>query len=202
MYKWGVLCVFLLFLSCRETQLFSVEGLVPGTEYDGEWVYLVPFKGATYENVDSACIENGIFRFKRSVEKDDVCIVRTRPALRLTLQELLVIAEPGHLEVHLDTVSRAAGTPLNDALQQWKEKKEHIDNEMFLLIQQLRSGNDSIQKNEIRQQIKYMSEDFSVYNFNFVNANKHNTAGRFVYQMVKRNFSDDQLKALQIDDES
>jgi hypothetical protein len=168
-------CIYCLLpvclLSCNR-QLAVIEGSLPDTAYDGELVYLVPVKGATAENVDSTYINHGAFRFELAAGKDseDVCIIRTRPLLRIKLQELLVIKEPGRLRVKLDSVSSASGTPLNDSLQLWKEQKE-------------RSGND-----------------YALYTFLFVMRNKDNTAGRFVYELSKSLFTPEQRQELEMPD--
>ena len=43
------------------------------------------------------------------------------------VQRLLVAVEPGTLNVRLDTVSSACGTPLNAFLQSWKEALQRGD---------------------------------------------------------------------------
>ncbi|MDR1645851.1 MAG: DUF4369 domain-containing protein [Tannerellaceae bacterium] len=168
------LCLLLLcLLGCREQEFAVIEGRLPDARYDGEFVYLVPLRNATAANVDSARIQQDAFRFERPTDRvgEEVFIVRTRPLLRLALQELLIILEPGRLHLTLDTLSSARGTALNDSLQQWKKWKET----------QGRSGQDDAQ-----------------YNYRFVMHNRGNAAGRLVYELSKSSFTPQQRQTLQM----
>lgn len=99
-----------------------IEGTLPDLSFDGEQLYLVPIQGATSENVDSVRIANGLFRFEKAVDEPRLFILRLRPVLRLRVQELLVVVEPGaRATVALGAPSSGSGTALNDSLQQWKE---------------------------------------------------------------------------------
>ena len=51
-------------------------------------------------------------------------VLRMRILLRLKFQELLVVTEPGVTSVRIDSISSASGTPQNDALQHWKDRKQ------------------------------------------------------------------------------
>lgn len=48
---------------------------------------------------------------------------------RMGVQQLLIVGEPGHIQVTIDSISSARGTPQNDSLQAWKEmtEKHHQD---------------------------------------------------------------------------
>ncbi len=48
-------------------------------------------------------------------------VLRLRHLLRIYIQELLVVTEPGTIHVKADSVGSVTGTPQNDALQKWKE---------------------------------------------------------------------------------
>lgn len=174
MEKYVVVFLLICLSSCGYNETCVVEGRLPGKEYDGEIIYFVPVKNATVETVDSTYIENASFRFEKKIRQQDIVIVRTRPILRLRLQELLIVREAGKVEVQLDSISSATGTPLNDALQQWKE---------------------------VQTQKPRISADYSTYNYTFVRDNKENILGRFVYSMVKHSFTDEQKQELNMTDE-
>jgi len=122
--KWLVLFTVCLLVACSPSQMGVIEGTLPDLSYDGEQLYLVPLQGATSENVDSVQIENGLFRFEKVVDEPQIFILRLRPLLRLKVQELLVVVEPGATAIAtLGAPSSGGGTALNDSLQQWKENK-------------------------------------------------------------------------------
>jgi hypothetical protein len=180
----GLCCLLLAgLLGCSGRHLAVIEGTLPGgSRYDGETVYLVPVEKATADNVDSTCIRRGAFRFERILgdEPEGVCIIRTRPLLRRALEELLVIPEPGRLQVTLDSVSSAHGTPLNEALQQWKERKQQYDAQ--------------------RHSRKKAGEEYADYTCQFILRNRENAAGRFVYGLSKHILTPEQRQALRMPD--
>jgi hypothetical protein len=186
-------------LSCSR-QPVVIEGRLPDLRYDGEVVYLVPLEGARAENVDSACIRQGAFRFESSMgEGGDVFIIRTRPLLRLDLEELLVIKEPGRLRVRLDSVSSASGTALNDSLQQWKEEKQQYDALQSQLRKELKTADDARREYIIARK-EQTERDHTRYAYHFVMGNRENVAGRFVYGLSKSLFTPEQRQALQMPD--
>lgn len=198
MYKCLYLISLFFLIACtKNSPVLSLQGRVPGTTYDGEMVYLVPFKGATSETVDSTYIIDGTFEFNKPVKQKEIAIIRTRPLLRLSLQELLVVIEPGQLSVELDKESSASGTTLNDALQLWKEKKTQSEEARILLKQMLQVADDS-SKVELQARLDQQVKDFSTYNFEFVRENKDNIVGQFVYTMVEGGLTDQQKEILNI----
>ncbi|MEA4808894.1 DUF4369 domain-containing protein, partial [Macellibacteroides fermentans] len=79
----------LFMLSCASFESkYIIEGKLKGKTYDGEFIYLVPVEGATAETVDSVQIKDGTFRFEGDASVPSICILRTRPLLRMELQEL------------------------------------------------------------------------------------------------------------------
>ena len=88
--------------------------------FNGKKIYLVPLQGkVTAEKVDSFIVNNGQFEFH--VAPGEMKIIRVDYHVRLGVEDLLVVAEPGRIEVSIDSVSYGKGTPQNDSLQQWKE---------------------------------------------------------------------------------
>jgi len=198
MYKYLYPLVFLFLLACENNkQLLSIEGTLPGTEYDGEIIYLVPFIGATIENVDSTYIKDGAFRFEKQVNQKDMMIIRTRPLLRLRLQELLVAIEPGELHVAIDSVSTSKGTPLNDSLQQWKEKKMKFEETRSVLKRMLLAADDD-SKAEFQIRLERLSKEYDESNYNFLQENRNNMVGQFVYKIVSGSLTEQQKQELDI----
>lgn len=195
MYKLFGFIVLLGLLGCQDNRLCVIGGTVSTDRYEGEFIYLVPVKDAKAERVDSCTIEQGAFRFEKPVDIDKLYILRTRPMLRLSLQELLVVVEPGQLTVRIDSVSSAGGTPLNDALQQWKEQKEKDDRASGVLHQMLRADGDSI---EILQRMNQLKAATTAYHFNFIKQNRGNVLGAFIYTLTAGSFTPEQQQELQL----
>ena len=127
----SLLTLVLLCLLCgcsTNEKHYIIDGAVyGGGKFEGETIYLVPFQNASSERIDSAVVHNGCFRFEGVADSSEIYILRMRPMMRLFIQELLVVREPGHIRTILNKISSASGTPLNDSFQVWKNYKVSTD---------------------------------------------------------------------------
>lgn len=178
--------LFILFFStclvgCKLEKKFKIEGAVSSTKYDGEWVYLVPAEGACSANVDSVKIINSSFTFEG--DKEQMSIIRTRPILRLKLQELLIVTEPGTAKVVISSASSVHGTPQNDALQLWKEEREKSMAAYNFIRSGLQtvSGKDSLRW--VAQKDAIIKRE-QIYTERFLKEQGDNTVGIFIRKMI------------------
>ena len=124
----------LMLMSCADhSHDFSIYGTVTDPELEGACIFLVPYLEKviepTKENLDSTFIVDGKFEFHGNVERlSDIRIERRR---RINVQNLLVLTEPGTINVTIGPVSSSAGTPKNDSLQVWKELTKQYRLEMY-----------------------------------------------------------------------
>ncbi len=113
------------FIGCTSTSK-TEDGLchIQGTtneRFEGKKIFLLPAEGpATMETVDSVVVTNGKFAFQS--EPGEMKIIRIDYRYRTGVEDLLVVMEPGNLEVIIDSISSGKGTPQNDTLQAWKER--------------------------------------------------------------------------------
>lgn len=105
----------------KETDgLCHIHGTV-NERFEGKKIFLVPVDGpATMETVDSVVITNGKFAFQS--EPGEMKSIRIDFRYRTGVEDLLLVMEPGDVEVIIDTISSGKGTPMNDTLQLWKER--------------------------------------------------------------------------------
>ena len=105
----------LLFSSCQANDgKCHIIGTVIGEQYEGKRIFLVPNTGpATMETVDSMEITNGKFHFEPDSMQMYKILVDYH--YRMGLQPLLVVGEPGIVNVIIDSISHATGTPQNDS---------------------------------------------------------------------------------------
>ncbi len=96
-----------------------IHGTMADHSRDGKKIYLVPLKRSDSIGVDSAVITDGRFEF--TTRKHMMAILRVELRRRYGTEELLVVTEPGDVNVRIGSTSSAAGTPQNDSLQRWKE---------------------------------------------------------------------------------
>jgi len=175
----------LLFYSCADHRTYEIKGTLPHEKYDGEYVFLLPLDGVMPRIIDSVRIENKSFVFTGKADSAQVKIIRLRPQLRLEIQELLVVQEPGEkIWVKLDSLSSSGGTRQNDSLQAWKEIKMKADHTMYILRKMHDANADDSTGKVILAQWDKVKNEFSEYNRRFVEENAGTAVGRFVKQMT------------------
>jgi hypothetical protein len=121
-----------VFGSCQRDTTCRIHGTVGKESLNGKRIFLVPLFGPqTAEYVDSVVIENGKFEFTTDSAKMFKILVDYH--YRMGIQQLLVVGEPGDVEVRIDSVSSAHGARQNDSLQAWKELTEQYahDRDMY-----------------------------------------------------------------------
>lgn len=98
-----------------------IVGRVNNPNLEGKYIFLIAEDKAIREEVgiDSVAIKDMKFEF--STDKNMMCILRVDWHFRYGAQDLLIAAEPGELDVTIDSVSSCHGTPSNEVLQQWKD---------------------------------------------------------------------------------
>ena len=143
-----------MFFSCQQNdRKCHIIGTVNGEQYEGKYIFLVPNSGpATVETVDSVEITKGKFHF----EPDSMQMYKILLDYhyRLDLQPLLVVGEPGTIEVIIDSISHATGTPQNDSLEQWKVQTEIHNRELYkmrMYLKELQGRFDTVQAKYILQ---------------------------------------------------
>ena len=147
--------LLLLFGSCQQSNdgKCHIEGTVNGEQYEGKRIFLVPNSGpATMETVDSMEIKDGKFHF----EPDSVQMYKILLDYhyRIGLQPLLIVGEPGTINVTIDSISHATGTPQNDSLEQWKVQTEIHNRQLGMMrknMTELNKRGDSLQAKYIQQ---------------------------------------------------
>lgn len=122
---------FIAFGSCDGTRKSDnkdtchIYGTVPDTAKEGKKIYIVPLEGQqSASRVDSAIITNGKFEF----EKDTIgmYVIRIDYHYRYDVQDMLVVTEPGTVNVTISNDSHISGTPQNDSLQVWKNLRTNV----------------------------------------------------------------------------
>lgn len=152
--------VFAGILSCTDShEEYVIKGSTSQSRLNGERVFLVPYGSKAYEDsigVDSTVIENGKFEF-RGRKGEFLARVTMDRRVRYGTQDLLVVTEPGQIDVVIDSVSSGHGTPQNEALQNWKELKEDHDRVQWNQsqhIKYLREQGDTIYANALADSLK------------------------------------------------
>jgi len=193
----AVYILLLILTGCQSGHQYIIQGHLSDATSNGEWIYLVPFENASKETIDSVLISNSVFQFEGSAEVPEIYIIRAKPLLRFTLQELLVVRESGKLIVAIGNNSMVSGTALNDSIQKWKEQKVKADYIYEEFMQQLKLQGE-IDQTLITQKVKALNTLNVDFNYTFVQNNRDNVVGKFVYKIMWDSFSPEQQKSLNL----
>lgn len=173
------LVAMLVLVACNKTDNYIIEGaLYGGGHFEGEMIYLVPFENGNTSRIDSAIVHEGRFRFEGKVDKEEMCILRMRPMMRLFVKELLVVKEPGHVRTTLSKVSTAHGTPQNDSLENWRIYKAGLDSILLNITKQTKRANEQ-QLADLERQRDSIKMVFDKHNQAIVSRN-NNVFGDFI----------------------
>ena len=152
----AAMTMVMLLGSCKDSNECRIHGTVGMEQLEGKQIFLVPLTGpATMETVDSVVIKDGKFEFKTDTAMMAKLLMDYH--YRFGVQMLLVVTEPGDLEVVIDSVSSGRGTPQNDTLQAWKELTERHNREYGRLnraVYQLKQRGDTAQAAQLEQQAR------------------------------------------------
>ena len=188
--------IILFFVACTNNNPV-IKGTLPSDHYHGEWVYWAPLVGATPETVDSARINKDAFNIAISDHNlNKMGRIRVKPVLRQALQDILVFAEAGTIQVKLDSISSASGTPLNEVLQQWKDRKQIFDNEVYALQREYRAAGED-EKTGIQEEFENISVVYHDDIYQIVVENKDNEVGKFIFSLHKSKFTPEQISEIE-----
>ena len=110
----------------------------------------------TAEYVDSMEIKDGKFFFTKDFSKDTMQMYKILLDYhyRFGVQPLIIVGEPGTINITIDTISHAVGTPQNDSLEKWKVRTEIHNRELGKMrryISELKINGDSVQAKYLLQ---------------------------------------------------
>ena len=137
------ICAGSLLSSCNNDtgkDEYIIKGTTSQTRLNGKKVFLSPFGKPGIRDsigVDSAFTKDGKFEIRGNRGKF-LARVTIEINERFGTQDLLVVTEPGVINVVIDSVSSGNGTPQNDLLQQWKDLKTDHDRVQWNRSQHIR----------------------------------------------------------------
>ena len=163
LYIYSILaCCLFVFLGCSSSSRSAecrIHGIVPDKSKEGIKVFLVPVDGVQdAAHVDSTVIKDGKFEFTK--DSTGMGVIRLDYHYRDNVQELLVVTEPGDVNVTIGPNSTTAGTPQNDSLQAWKDQIIRRN----VAYNQLRYQNDRHPSDSATNKLKAMQKDYLSFN--------------------------------------
>lgn len=144
---------------------YVIKGSTIQSRLNGKKVFLSPYGKPGIRDsigVDSAIIKDGKFEI-RGNRGEFLARVTIEINERFGTQDLLVVTEPGVINVVIDSVSSGNGTPQNDALQTWKDLKEDRDRvhwNQSQHIKYLREQGDTVYANALADSLKHFNAHY------------------------------------------
>ncbi len=145
-------------------QLCRIHGKMESGRWDGKKIFLVPMFGLQdAAHVDSVVIKDGTFEF--AVDTVEMKVIRVDYHYRDGVQDLLVVSEPGDIEVTIGANSITSGTPQNDSLQVWKDQMMKFNRDYAeLRMRAKQAGSDQIlmtEGKEVQKEFIKFNKEFS-----------------------------------------
>ena len=178
-----LMLLLVLFASC--SRKYKVEGVSSVTSLDGKMLYLKTLRDGQWITIDSAEVVHGLF--STSGPSDSVMMV----TLYMNDEAIMpLVLENGKVEVSIsNSQPTAKGTPLNNALYEFIEKRNALE----LKIEELEKKEarmvlDGAALDDIHEQLTQEGEalikEMNDYIKEFISANYENVLGPSVFMMM------------------
>lgn len=178
-----LMLLLVLFASC--SRKYKVEGVSSVTSLDGKMLYLKTLRDGQWIAIDSAEVVHGLF--STSGPSDSVMMV----TLYMNDEAIMpLVLENGKIEVSISNSQfTAKGTPLNNALYEFIEKRNSLE----LKIEELEKKEarmvlDGAALDDIHEQLTQEGEalvkEMNDYIKEFISTNYENVLGPSVFMMM------------------
>lgn len=174
---------FVCLTSC--TKGYRIEGKSSITSLDGKMLYLKALQDGDWVVVDSAEMVHGLFKMKGTV--DSVRMV----TLYMNEEGLMpLVLEDGKIKVTIsNTQLRAKGTPLNDQLYNFIDKRNDMERAINEVERkEARMVLDGVRLDDIHDQLQHevdsMTQAMNTYVKDFITTNYENALGASIFMMM------------------
>lgn len=177
--------IAMIVTSCAEKEAFTITGTMPNGEYDGQQVYLLKLDSAWNDRVsiDTANIVDKKFIFKGLAKQGpSMHYLVLDNAPEYLKNPVMVVVEPGKIEVAMDSITTIKGTPVNNDYQTYQTQWEEFGKTMMDFQNQAMKDttNEELFK-ELRKQAESKREDLKASLFDFVKKNIKNQVGAYYF---------------------
>jgi hypothetical protein len=193
-----ILLLTVLICSCTSTQTFKIEGRIIDSTLIGSKVYLVALDGPISRDVDSTLISDSCtFHFEKKADTMSVRIIRVPVRYPDYIEDLVVIAEAGKLHAVLSSNSHGEGTPLNNILQAWKERKHAHDSLQFQLYTKMNQAKDNIIfSDSLARHSESLSRNYKENVRQLMNDNLNNGIGLLLFKVYYHELTVDEKRRI------
>lgn len=179
-----ILLVLLCAVGCKPSATMVIRGTAPA-ECEGLNIYLVPQPFPKAEQVDSTVIRDGRFEFEVDAAEVRMCDITISRKSPVPFQRLLVMIEPGEVEVEIGEVSMGGGTQLNDELAEWKRVLSTAGNRADELRAEIAKQSDKAVIDSLKAEMEKAYAEAERRTIEIIE-NNLNPMGGFLYMVAGR----------------
>ena len=178
-----LLTSLLMLVGCKSQ--YMVKGSSSVDELEGQILTLKVYADGELRSIDSTRVVHGRFSFGGSMDSTMLANVFLGD-----LSVMPLVLEDGEVDLHIgETQQTATGTPLNDTLSGFIQRKTQLDARMaelpHLQLQMIMDGNDD---DEIMYELGKQSQELAAENdqliTRFIRANYNNVLGPGVFMIL------------------
>lgn len=174
--------------ACSDQYLVDGTTTVHGME--GKTLYLKVYNNKDLRSIDSCCVTHGNFTFKGNIDSTMMA------NLFLGEQSIMpVVLEGGGITLKIDEVGQVvSGSPLNDSLYSFIQRKTQIDNQLAELPRKEgRLVMDGMDHDEVVMQLnaeaQYLSRQGDLLVTNFIKQNYNNVLGPGIFMIMTSEYA-------------
>ena len=185
-FSYILLISLLTLVGCKSQ--YMVKGSSSVDELEGQILTLKVYADGELRSIDSTRVVHGRFSFGGSMDSTMLANVFLGD-----LSVMPLVLEDGEVDLHIgETQQTATGTPLNDTLSGFIQRKTQLDARMaelpHLQLQMIMDGNDD---DEIMYELGKQSQELAAENdqliTRFIRANYNNVLGPGVFMILTSN---------------
>lgn len=176
-----------VFASC--TSKYKINGESSISSLDGKMLFLKTLQDGELVNIDSAEVIHGLFKMSGAIDSTEMVMLFMDDEVIMP-----VVLERGKIKVRIDnTELRVSGTPLNDILYTFFDKKNLIDRRVGELerreAKMILKGEDPMRiREEMEREGRIITKDMSRLVEEFLTANCNNVLGPGVFLLLCQSY--------------
>lgn len=202
------ICALILFLSCINAfaQEYTLNGKVNNPVYNGSKVYLQAIEKGdkiySPKTLDSTIVTNGSFSFRDAAETVDIRIVSLSPSEKANkLLGAIFIAEPGKIDITLDSIAIVNGSVENEKHKIFTEDQRKIYDQMKSVQKEailLQADGKLTEEKAAELENKFIAyqQQLSNISFEYIKNNINSRVGEFYFIALAESFLPEQLITL------
>lgn len=181
-------------VGCGNAPRMTITGTAPAGS-EGFNVYLVPQPYPVAEEVDSTVVRDGKFSFEVKADPVRVCDITISRKANVPFERLLIVVEPGTLQVTIDSISNGSGTPLNEELALWKRTMSDCGERAMMLRREKAEQDDPQIADSLAECLDRVYAEADSVTMALIERNP-NPLGGFLYMIAERGMDEARLARL------